>query len=291
MSVPETAAPATPHAPSRWLRLWRRRAADAALHAPVHVPRATRNPTATLRQWHQRAGLFAALIMCWLGISGILINQSASWGYDTLRVESSWIMALYGLAPEPPTAGFAAAGRWLAVTGHYTLLDATPLAAPPREPLGLVAGGTPAEPLLFVGTPSSIVVLSGAGERLDEITPPLLPVSTIRRIGTVERGGATQVAVQDLDAFRSADGGLTWTPVDPGAVQWSRREPLPERERERLIAYSRPSVSLEHVLVDAHSGRLFGSAGAWLVNAVGLAATWLGLSGAWIWWRVRHRKR
>lgn len=250
--------------------------------------RPKRNLLATLREWHKRIGLFAFFFMAWLGLSGFLINQSASWGYDTVRIDWPWVMALYSLHPEPPASGFLSGGHWLAVTGDYTLIDAQPLAERIAEPLGFVVGGEPERPLLFVATAGSLVMLTAEGERYDELVPPILPVSSIRRIGVTDDGA---VAVQDLDAFQSADNGDNWAPVDPARVHWSTTETIPEAERARLLPFSRPSVSLEHVLVDAHSGRLFGNIGAWVINLVGFSAFWLAVSGVWMWWRIRQNRR
>lgn len=268
------------------LRQWRVRALPPL--RPHHAPRPKKNLLATLREWHKRIGLFAFFFMGWLGTSGFLINQSASWGYDTVRIDWPWVMALYGLHPEPPQTGLSAGGHWLAVTSDYTLLDARPLPEPIPQPRGLVAGGSADRPLLFVATDSSLVLLTADGERYDELRSPILPVSTIRRVGATA-GGA--IAVQDLDAFQSADSGDSWTPVDPATVKWSVSETIPEDVRTQLVPYSRPSVSLEHVLVDAHSGRLFGSIGAWVINLVGFAALWLAISGTWMWWRIRSNRR
>ena len=238
--------------------------------------------------WVLALGLFAFAFMGWLGFSGFLINQSAEWGYDTIRVDWGWVMALYGLHPEAPRTGYAAGGRWLAITGDYTLLDAQPLAERIEEPLGFVAGGSAERPLLFVATGSSIVMLTDDGARYDELRSPILPVSNVRRIGKTADGA---IAVQDLDAFLSRDSGDSWAPVDPLQVRWSAVEAIPEPVRDRLLPYSRPSVSLEHVLVDAHSGRLFGNVGAWIINFVGFAAIGLSISGIWMWWRIRSNRR
>ena len=269
---------------------WRPRSVLTPRARSQHVARPKRNFAATLREWHKRAGLFAFLFMGWLGISGVLINQSADWGYDTLRIDWSWVMALYGLHPEPPRTGLHADGHWLAAASEATLLDGRPLAAPIREPLGMAAGGSDAEPLLFVATPDSVVILDAEGARVDELTGAFLPVRSIRRIGTLS-GSARMVAIQDLDVYVSRDG-LSWSAAPDGAsFSWTEAAPLPESERTRALPYSRPSVSLEHVLVDAHSGRLFGQAGVYLINAVGLAALRLGVSGAWMMWRTSRRRR
>ncbi|HEY0914680.1 MAG TPA: PepSY domain-containing protein, partial [Solimonas sp.] len=105
------------------------------------------------------------------------------------------------------------------------------------------------------------------------------------------KGHAGSIAVQDLDAFQSLDEGNTWTAVASTAVEWSEAQPLPDSERSRLMPYSRPSVSLEHVLVDAHSGRLFGSFGAWVINFVGIAAMLLAISGIWMMYRTSSARR
>lgn len=290
LQILSTAAPTPAPAASTRRGLGARLLRRPGSHAPrTHAAaRPKRNLLATLRDWHKRLGLFAFVFMGWLGFSGFLINQSAEWGYDTIRLDWGWVMALYGLHPEAPRTGYVADDRWLAVTGDFTLLDAQPLTERIEEPLGFVAGGSAGRPMLFVATGSSVVMLTADGARYDELRAPILPVSNVRRIGKTGDGA---LAVQDLDAFQSRDSGDTWTPVDPLQVLWSTVEPIPEPERERLLPYSRPSVSLEHVLVDAHSGRLFGSFGAWIINLVGFAAIGLSISGIWMWWRIRSNRR
>ncbi|MGQ0620574.1 MAG: PepSY domain-containing protein [Panacagrimonas sp.] len=260
---------------------------------PVRTPVANkprRNLSIFLREWHKRAGLFAFLFMGWLGFSGILINQSPSWGYDTDRIYWSWVMWLYSLEPEPPQSGFAADGHWLALTPEGTVLDGKPVLPPVKLPLGLVAGGSAEQPLLFIANAEHVAVVTLDGARFDELRSPILPVSTIRRIGSVG-GVAGSVAVQDLDAFQSLDAGSNWTPVDPARVQWSDAVELPPAERDRLLLFSRPYVTLEHILVDAHSGALFGRGGVYVINTVGIAALWLAISGVWMWWRASRSRR
>lgn len=257
------------------------------LSAPA---RPRRNITPFLRDWHRRAGLFAFLFMGWLGLSGVLINQSPSWGYDTDRIYWSPVMWLYSLQPEPPRSGWNADGHWLAITPEGTVLDARPLVPPVKLPLGLVAGGTAEQPLLFVANAEHIAVVTLDGVRYDELRSPILPVTAIRRMGRVADLPGS-LAVQDLDAFHSVDGGNSWTPIDPARVEWSDAIDLPDAERERLLPFSRPFVTLEHVLVDAHSGAIFGRGGVWVINTVGIAAIWLAISGVWMWWRTSRKRR
>lgn len=251
--------------------------------------RARSTLTPFLRDWHRRAGLFAFLFMGWLGVSGILINQSPSWGYDTDRIYWSWVMWLYGLEPAPPTTGYPAQGVWLAETPEGTVFDGQPLIPPIKLPLGMATATVDDLTLYFIADAKHVAVVTSDGVRYDELRAPILPVGAVRRIGTVAETGA--VAVQDLDAFQSADGGTSWTAVDPAAVTWSEAVELPAAERERLLEFSRPFVTLEHILVDAHSGALFGRGGVYVINAVGVAALWLAVSGVWMWWRTQRRRK
>jgi hypothetical protein len=281
---PEELPRGTRRSLSARFRNWR----SSSGHPTHRAATAKRNLMQTLREWHKRIGMFAFFFMAWLGASGFLINQSAEWGYDTIRIDWGWVMALYGLHPEPPATGFNSGGHWLAVTGDYTLIDAKPLAERIAEPIGFVAGGSAQKPLLFVATSGALTLLTPDGALYDQLQPPILPVSSIRRLGTTASGA---IVVQDLDAFQSTDSGDSWTPVDPTLVKWSAAARMLEADRQALLPYSRPSVSLEHVLVDAHSGRLFGNVGAWVINFVGFSAIWLAISGMWMWWRIRQNRR
>jgi hypothetical protein len=259
-----------------------------ATAAPATRPR--RNLNLLLRDWHKRAGMFAFLFMGWLGFSGILINQSPSWGYDTDRIYWEPVMWLYGLKPTPPQNGFGAEGHWLAVTPEGTVLDARPVMPPVGAPVGFVATELDGQKLLFVANAEVVAVVTLDGRRFDELRAPILPVDSVRRIGKVA-GRPGTIVVQDLDAFQSSDGGTSWKPVDPSHVEWSGESELPAAERQRLVPFSRPYVTLEHILVDAHSGAIFGRGGTYVINTVGLAAILLAVSGIWMWWRTGRRRR
>lgn len=197
-------------------------------------------------------------------------------------------MWLYGLEPQPPQKGFNSTDHWLAVTPEGTALDGVVLAPPIKAPVGMVASESDGQALLFIASPGSVAVVTAAGKRFDDLRPPVLPVSAVRRIGWLEdKAGA--VVVQDLDAFVTLDAGLSWSPVDPTGVSWSAEIELPETERERLLPLSRPFVTLEHVLVDAHSGAIFGRGGVYVINTIGVLAIWLAISGLWMWWRTGRR--
>lgn len=241
-----------------------------------------------LRKWHQRAGLFACVFMIWLGASGFVLNQSADWGLDAVRLDTGWLMNMYGLHPEPPKNGFYAGENWLAQTSERTVLNGAPLLEMIPSPLGMAAGGSPQDPLLFIASADRVVLVTPTGARVDELRDYTLPVSAIRRIGTLPSG---EVAIQDLDIFITRDG-LDWQKLPIGAtVNWSSPARLQPQMQNRVLPFARPSMALEQILIDAHSGRLFGTAGPLVINTVGISAIFLGVTGIWIYWATARRRR
>lgn len=269
-------------------RLRIRRAPATPAHKPPAPAR--KNIIAVLREWHSRAGLLAFAFLIWLACTGVLLTRSVEFGFDTARVEWPWLTRLYGLHAEPPQSGFRVGPYWLAATHDYTLLNGKPLATKIDTPLGVVLGGTADAPLLFVAGPSSLVLVSAAGERLDELVAPILPVSQIRRVGVL-KSDPNVIAVQDLDAYQSGDEGNSWAPVSPTEIAWSQAEALSEPERGALVEYAKPRIIVEQLLIDLHSGRLFGPIGAWAITLIGLVTMVLAVSGIWMWWRIRQNRR
>lgn len=261
--------------------------ARAAPSAPAKAK--TRQPlTALLRKWHQRIGLTAAVFVLWLGASGTILSRSDQLGFDAMRLNWNWLTAWYGLNAEPPRMGFEAAGHWMAATKESTLLDAREVEPRIAPPIGLVTLHGPTGTQLVIGTADSLVITSPDGARVDELRAPILPVSSLRRIGRTTEGG---IAVQDFDAYESRDGGISWTPVLPQSVSWSQPKPLPSEQRKAIEQFARPSVLVEQVLIDLHSGRLFGPVGAWIITLVGLLALLLSISGVWSWWRIKQSRK
>ncbi|MDZ4079996.1 MULTISPECIES: PepSY-associated TM helix domain-containing protein [Hydrocarboniphaga] len=248
------------------------------------------NLSMTLRTWHKRIGLFAFVFMGWLGFSGFLINQSADWGYDVKPITASWVMALYGLHPEPPTKGYNVGGHWLAEAQDASMLDGKPLKMRISHQLGMAVAGSADKPLLFIAEPERVFVLSPTGDLVDEMSGYTLPAPQVRRIGTIP-GNPSKVVIQDLDAYVTSDG-LGWEKLPVNSpVEWAAPVDLPEAQRNAAMPFSLPSVTLEHVLVDAHSGRIFGIGGAWLINFVGLASMALSITGVWIIWRTNQQRK
>lgn len=248
------------------------------------------NTNKFLRDWHKRAGLFAFMFMGWLGVSGVLLNQSASWGLDAMRVDKSWLMSVYGLYPVPPESGFADKDHWAAVTLEHTLVNGHSVSVHLQHPIGFVADQSGESALLYLANQERLLIVTAQGDVVDDLASGAsLPVKTIRRMGIIP--SSAEIVVQDLDMYATKDG-LGWRKIsDSNDIVWSADVELTNGQQEIAAKYSKPSMPLEQILIDAHSGRIFGKYGASVINAVGIAALWLSVSGVWMYWRANKRNK
>jgi uncharacterized iron-regulated membrane protein len=72
-------------------------------------------------------------------------------------------------------------------------------------------------------------------------------------------------------------------------VAWSRPVPIAPEERERIAALLAPGVSVETVLLDVHSGRIFGRRGPLLMDLIALILVALAISGGIVFFRSHRR--
>jgi hypothetical protein len=85
---------------------------------------------------------------------------------------------------------------------------------------------------------------------------------------------------------------LDWDVIINDGVEWVERYTLSKKEKENLlIAYRGNGLKLERVILDLHSGRIFGQYGIYIMDAAAIALLWLSLSGVWVWSSRRRKMR
>jgi len=77
------------------------------------------------------------------------------------------------------------------------------------------------------------------------------------------------------------------------AVRWAAcaRAAPAELEAAARAAYAATMLPWERVLLDLHSGRIFGRFGPWVMDLAALLLVFLAATGPWLWWRQRRKRR
>lgn len=234
-----------------------------------------------LHRWHRRLGVAAGLFVLWLAGSGIALNHSADLGLDRSAVSAPWIIRLYGLHAAIPDRGYLTARHWLVGNEVQTVLDGRLLAVALPGTLGLIASGD----LLFAANASTLALFDAQGRLVESLHDADLPITSIHRIG--QGCGAVVIADEQGHRFFSRDG-LTWSPC-AGAIVWSTSVALPAVIQARAANLLRPQLPTERVLLDAHSGHIFGRYGSFVMDTVGVLFILIALSGLWMF--LRHHLR
>jgi hypothetical protein len=227
-----------------------------------------------LHRWHRRIGVAACVFAVWLAASGWALNHTQALGLKDIGLRASWLTRWYGLSAIDPAQGYRTGDHWLAGNEESSSLDGHVIAPALAQPVGLSELG----PLLFAADANGIALLGQSGEAVDRLAARDAGLESIARIGRAD----SQVVVADEGGHMSASrDGVSWAPFE-GTPSWSVREALPPPARAAAREALAPAIPLERVLLDAHSGRLIGAWGPWLVDAAGLLLAVLAVTGLWM---------
>lgn len=234
-----------------------------------------------LRHWHARIGVLAALFFLLLAITGIALNHTQQLRLAERQVGAVWLMHWYGLRPAIPESGYALGRGYFVSDGARWLLDGKLLPEGTGEVVGAVESGG----LHWIATPVALYLYQADGRLLDQLDGAALPLDRLSRIGVA---GGMLVIEGVTGAYASADG-LEWQPFH-GDARWAVPQPLPDTLRSGLQRSFAPHLPLERVLLDLHSGRIFGRYGPLVMDLAALILVSLALSGTWIYLRSIRRR-
>lgn len=236
-----------------------------------------------LHVWHRRAGVIAALVLAVVAVTGFALNHTESLRLDERLVRNRVVLALYGAEAPPVPIAFAVDGHHVALIGERLYLDEREVARVAGPLIGAVAheGGYAA------AVPGELLLLTADGALLERLDDADGVPSGIRALGlTLDGRLAVRAAHGDYIADLVA---LQWTDVGRAEARWARPVALPETRRAALAAaYRGRGMPLERVLLDLHSGRIFGRWGVYVVDAAAIAALLLAGTGLWMWGRGRR---
>lgn len=239
------------------------------------------------RRWHRRLGLVSAFFVLVLALTGLLLNHTAGLGLGKHRVNAGWLLALYGVDTPARPVSYAAGGQWVSWLEGRVYWGAVPV----LDNVDALRGAIKAGPVIAVALVDEVALFTKGGRLVERMGRSARVPAGIQRLG-VSADGALVLSADS--GYYRGDPELTgFVPVRrPEAVRWSRPTPMPAALHQQLLAAWRgPGPNLERVLLDLHSGRILGTWGVWLVDAMALIFAVLALSGIWLWWRRRGQTR
>jgi hypothetical protein len=227
------------------------------------------------RRRHRWLGKAIVVFIVFLAVSGIVLNHGDALRLDSRYVSWPWLLDAYGLDVPAPTASFAAGDRRATLLGERLFLDDREVDVSVTQLTGIVAF----EPLLVVGDQSRVHVFLDTGELVESIDLHADLPGAVDRVGLAEN----RVVIDSDEALWRADADVAffeaWEPVG-GDIAWSiESAPGTDELAALATAYRGRGVTVERVLLDLHSGRIFGLAGKLVLDLIAVILVVLSVSG------------
>lgn len=256
-----------------------------AKEAKADLRKRWRRWAATARIWHRRVGLLVAALVAVLAITGLLLNHSDRLGLDRTNIVTDWVVDWYGLTPVEDPVHFRAGEHWV------SWIDGAAYANGKRvgEAGGTARGAVAFDSLVAMATSEAVIVFTSDGELVERLGVAFLP-GAIARVGTA--ASEDRIVIRTPAGQYASDSDLlAWSPFGDEVV-WSQAGTPTDVVLERqLAAYRGQGLPLSRVLLDLHSGRLFGSVGAAVMDAAAILLLVLVATGIVNWSGFRKRRR
>ena len=237
--------------------------------------------------WHRRIGLFALVLVIILAITGIMLNHTEEFELDETYVNSSWLLNWYGIEPGNKPVSYrvknATNSHIISAWNQQLFFDEVAITHLEQD----IHGAVGAEQFIVIALDNEIILLSYEGELIERISTSI-SFSNIQRMGMKYKRPVIETS--EPLYYMADEHILDWDVIIDEGIEWTEEYSLSDNEYQQLlIAYRGNGLKLERVILDLHSGRIFGSYGVYLMDAAAIALLWLSLSGLWV-WSSRRRK-
>jgi hypothetical protein len=240
-----------------------------------------------MRRLHRTLGASAAAFILFMALSGMAINHAGNLELDRQHVTQPFLLSWYGIGEPAQIRSFFADGNWLSFADSQVHFNGRSISS--------VSGGVGAvssDGITVAAGSSELLLLDREGNLIERMAWNQPDAGVIESIGLLENG---RVAIKSSSAFWSADADLLqWQPmVDiPGTVAWAEPASEPYSVTQSVIRqYRGTGLSMERLLLDFHSGRIFGPAGVLVYDLLALVVGFLAVSGIVFWVRGRKNGR
>jgi len=238
----------------------------------------------TTRRLHRSLGAGAAVFVIFMVLSGLAINHSNGLGLNQRHVSQPLLLAWYGLEGPGQIRSVAAGSDWVSFAGSQLYFNDKTVSGI-TDGVGTVAAGD----MLVVAGGEELLLLDFEGRLIEQIPWSLQGEGPIESIGLLPDGRV--IIKTPLQLWIADTQLLNWQPAEGRVTTpaWSSPGPAPVALQQAITRHYRgDGLSLEQLILDFHSGRIFGVIGVFIYDLLALAVGFLAISGLIFWLRSRR---
>lgn len=231
-----------------------------------------------INKWHRRFGIVSAVFVIVLVVTGFMLNHTDVFNLDKLYIKNRLLLDIYNIHPPQEPVGFRIGLHWISKLGNRIYFDKQEISDEVNELLGAVS----VDNEIAVAVDNRIILMDPEGRIIEHLGGGEGVPNDMRSIGITD--GSLVVLASDKKYLVDLMS-LEWhTASSVDAVAWSKAEKLPDHLLNHLLQlYRGKGLSLERVMLDIHSGRLFGSPGIFIIDLMALVFLVLAVTGIWMW--------
>lgn len=238
-------------------------------------------------RWHKRTGITAAIFLVCLSVTGIILNHTERLGLDRITLRNAWILKHYGMAtPEDIRAYTLPQNQTL-----YHLDGQLYLQAQPITRANAIISIASNDFLHAIATSDQLILITHEGELIEKRDTAQLPYTTLHTLAQSPSGAI--IFQTNTGQWQPDEQWLTLNPYqgEAQAITTTNTTPHKATVEHILNQHQGAGVSLYRVILDLHSGRLFGWTGRTLMDISAIALILLVVSGLVGWYRPARKQR
>lgn len=239
----------------------------------------------TIIAWHRWLGIISAIFLLVVSITGLALNHTERLGLDQITIRNSLILKQYGMAAGNEITAYRIEGAdTIAHLDGQLFYNSTALVSG-SEPIDIIKNDF----MTIVATNEALIYFTAEGELIEKVDNSQLPYESLSAVGLTARGEPVLIADNGSWApdsewldFKAHEGGSTVMPRAKVTLDLATQNKILEN-------FQGGGISLYRVMLDLHSGRLFGWPGRTLMDLSALAVILLVTSGIGGWLRKSRR--
>lgn len=237
------------------------------------------------RRLHRWLGIVLLIPLVVACVTGMILNHTVDLDLSNRNTVSAWIQARYGMNLEGEPQAFGLDGKAYAATWDGRIFHRSAL-IDDNSPL---AGAVPLRDGTAVVTSSAVHYFGLDGELVETIGSVSIPATPISRAGRTP--DLTLVLDTPSGIFTSDENLISFAESsDDQETAWSAVvTPSKSDLNTWKTAFSGDGIPLDRVILDIHSGRIFGSVGKWIYDITVIGVLILSATGFVLFLRARRR--
>lgn len=232
---------------------------------------------------HKWIGLGSALLVIVISGTGLLLNHGPELKLDETPADAPWLLNWYGLNPEGEPRAFVADGHWMVEWDGEFFFDGESAGSE-----GRLAGAGMLKGEFVAVFDETGLIFDDSGQLLEKLDS--LGVAGVEGHPAMRAGVAGDELVIEVSSGVWVLPNLRdVAPLGDREVAWFEPAELPADARVEVeLAYRGEGLPLSRVILDLHSGRIFGRLGVLLWDLAAIA--FLVLAGTGLWLGLRKRR-